>query len=229
MSSRGDTMRSGALGVQEGFVTEGTALLYSDEKQASGFIEATRQKAKRISGSEKAFLANEYEGKPEIIAYAEDVVTIVDCLSACKLCSSYNCGRFGEEYQAKLFSAGSGRETSVDQLFTLAGKVRSLERAFCVREGATREMDSLPKRYMDRKITYTDISFEDLKDIHFEQREAVLESDKFEQMKDKYYALRGWDIATGIPTGETLEQSGLEDVARDLEKRGKLPGKVAVG
>jgi len=229
MSSRGDTMRSGALGVQEGFVTEGTALLYSDEKSAGEFIEATRQKAKRISGTEKAFLANEYEGKPEIIIYAEDIVTIVDCLSACKLCSSYNCGRFSEEYQAKLFSAGSGRETSVDQLFTLAKKVRSLERAFCAREGVTREMDSLPKRYMDRKIAYTDINFENLKDIHFEQREAVLESDKFEQMKDKYYALRGWDIATGIPTRETLEQSGLKDVARDLEKRGKLPGKVAVG
>jgi len=228
MSSRGDTMRSGALGVQEGFVTEGTALLYPDEKLATGFIEATRQKAKRISGTEKAFLANEYEGKPEIIIYAEDVVTIVDCLSACKLCSSYNCGRFGEEYQARLFSAGSGRETSVEQLFTLAGKVRTLERAYCARQGMTRELDSLPKRYLDKKITYTDINFENLKDIHFEEKSATLDSGKFEQMKDKYYALRGWDVATGTPTQETLVQNGLEDVAQDLKKRGKLPGKVTV-
>jgi aldehyde:ferredoxin oxidoreductase len=229
MSSRGDTMRSGALGVQEGFVTEGTALLYPDEKSAGGFIEATREKAKKISGSEKAFLANEYEGKPEIVIYAEDVVTIVDYLSACKLCSSYNCGRFSEEYQAKLFSAGSGRETTVDQLFTLAKKVRNLERAFCAREGMTREMDALPLRYMDHEIDYTDISFEDLKDVHYEQRKAVLESSKFEQMKDKYYTLRGWDVATGIPTGETLEKSGLKDVARDLKNRNILPDKVVVG
>ena len=56
---------------------------------------------------------------------------------------------------------------------------------------------------------------------------SVLESTKFEQMKSNYYALRGWDIATGIPTRETLEQTGLGDVARDLEKRGKLPKKAA--
>jgi len=57
----------------------------------------------------------------------------------------------------------------------------------------------------------------------------VLETDKFEKMKDDYYVLRGWDIATGIPTRETLEKDGLKDVARDLEKLGKLPGKVAAG
>ena len=56
---------------------------------------------------------------------------------------------------------------------------------------------------------------------------SVLDAKKFEQMKDKYYALRGWDIASGIPTQETLEQTGLKDIARDLEKLGKLPGKVA--
>ena len=229
MSSRGDTMRSGALAVQEGFVTQGTALLYSDEKSANEFIEKTRQRAKQISGTEKAFLKEEYEGKPEIVIYTEDMVVILDCLSACKLCSSFNCGRFGEEYQAKLFSAGSGIETPVDKLFAFAKKVRNLERAYCTREGMTREMDSLPKRYMDREITYTNVNFEDLNNVHYEQCSSVLETSKFERMKDKYYALRGWDIATGIPTRETLEQTGLGDVAQDLEQRGKLPVKVPVG
>jgi len=229
MSSRGDTMRSGALAVQEGFVTQGTALLYSDEESANEFIAKTRQRAKRISGTEKAFLEEEYEGKPEIVIYAEDIVIILDCLSACKLCSSFNCGRFSEEYQAKLFSAGSGLEMSVDKLLEFAKKIRNLERAYCVREGTTREMDSLPRRYMDREITYTDVNFEDLNNVHYEQCSSVLETSKFEQMKDRYYALRGWDIATGIPTRETLEQTGLGDIAQDLEQRGKLPVKVPVG
>jgi len=56
---------------------------------------------------------------------------------------------------------------------------------------------------------------------------SVLDAKKFEQMKDKYYALRVWDIASGIPMQETLEQTGLKDIARDLEKLGRLPGKVA--
>ena len=98
-------------------------------------------------------------------------------------------------------------------LFKFARKVRNLERAFCVRDGMTRETDSLPKGYMDHPI----------KEGPF--KGSVLKSNKFEKMKDEYYALRGWDIATGIPTKETLKLTGLQDVARDLEKRGKLPVK----
>jgi aldehyde:ferredoxin oxidoreductase len=229
MSSRGDTMRSGALALQEGFVTEGTALLYPDAKSASEFLAATREKAKRISGTDRAFLENEYEGKPEIVSHIEDVVIIVDSLSACKLCSSFNCGRFSEEFQARLFSAGSGIDTSVDKLFEYARKIRNLERAYSCREGVTREMDSFPQRYFDTAITYEGINFEDLNNVHYEKRTSILEKSKFEAMKDRYYTVRGWDLATGIPARETLEKYGLGYVADDLEKRGKLPAMVVAG
>ena len=38
-------------------------------------------------------------------------------------------------------------------------------------------------------------------------------------MKDEYYRLRGWDVATGLQTGAKLEQIGLQDIAADLEGR----------
>ena len=47
--------------------------------------------------------------------------------------------------------------------------------------------------------------------------------EKFEEMKSRYYELRGWDIATGAPTEEILRKHGLETVAEDLKKRGRLP------
>jgi aldehyde:ferredoxin oxidoreductase len=118
-----------------------------------------------------------------------------------------------KRYVPALFSSGSGVETSEDMLFKYVRKVRNLERAYCVREGMTRQTDSLPKRYMDKPIE------------RGEYKGEILETSKFEEMKSKYYALRGWDIATGIPTKETLEQTGLGNIARDLEKRGKLPKK----
>ena len=86
----------------------------------------------------------------------------------------------------------------------------------------------MPKRYIDREIPYDNINFQDLKDVHYEPSTSIIKSDDFEKMKDSYYTLRGWDVATGTPTRETLEQDGLGDVAEDLEKRGKLPGKAAV-
>ena len=49
-----------------------------------------------------------------------------------------------------------------------------------------------------------------------------METSEFENMKTQCYNLRGWDIVTGIPTRETLEQTGLEDIAQNLGKKGKL-------
>jgi aldehyde:ferredoxin oxidoreductase len=42
-------------------------------------------------------------------------------------------------------------------------------------------------------------------------------------MVDTYLQLRGWDKTTGWPTRAKLEELGLEDVADELEKLGKLP------
>jgi aldehyde:ferredoxin oxidoreductase len=37
-----------------------------------------------------------------------------------------------------------------------------------------------------------------------------------EPLLDEYYALRGWDVQTGIPTRAKLLELGLEDVADRL-------------
>jgi len=41
----------------------------------------------------------------------------------------------------------------------------------------------------------------------------VIDEKKFEQMKDEYYEIRGWDRNSGIPTKEKLMELGLGDVA----------------
>jgi len=216
MSSRGDSMR-GMDGREVYGETVKIITAHYGEEKATAYAESIKKRAREITGTEKAALPDEYEGKPKLVVYSEDVIIINDCLSVCKFGTSYYERPFNEKYQAALLSAGTGVETDEDMLFRFARKVRNLERAYCVREGMTRQTDSLPKGYMDHPIE---------KGIF---KGEVLESSKFEKMKDKYYALRGWDIASGIPTRETLEQTGLKDVARDLEKLGKLPGKVPAG
>ena len=51
---------------------------------------------------------------------------------------------------------------------------------------------------------------------------AVLDREKFESLKDEYYSLRGWDVATGLQTRAKLEQLGLGDMVDDLEQRGLI-------
>jgi aldehyde:ferredoxin oxidoreductase len=44
----------------------------------------------------------------------------------------------------------------------------------------------------------------------------VNDFETMEMMKDAYYALRGWDPATGIPTPEKLRELGLDALVGDL-------------
>jgi aldehyde:ferredoxin oxidoreductase len=213
VSPRGDAMRTMMEG-REARRAEDIPQLVArqNEKFAAEYMKALQQTIKDVTGTEKAYLAEEYEGKPELVVYSEDEIIIFDCLSSCKLIGAPFLNTPSQvKYLATLFSAGMGAETTFDMLVKIAKRVRNLERVFNVREGMTRDGDSLPKGFMDHPLEKGD------------SKGSVLKSAEFEKMKDRYYALRGWDIATGIPTRETLEQTGLEDIARDLEKSGKLP------
>lgn len=57
----------------------------------------------------------------------------------------------------------------------------------------------------------------------FEEGTTKLDRDDMELAKDMFYEEMGWDIATGIPTRETLEKFNLGYMADDLEKHGILP------
>ena len=169
------------------------------------------REAEQISGTRKGAVPVEYEGKPAMIKDSEDKVAITDSLGVCKWASPfYGVYAYTPERQAKLLSLGLGTEVTLDMFSEIANRVRCLERAFDVREGLTRSQETLPQRLFDLKVNYG------------ERKGLTLAPQKFEEMKSEYYALRGWDADTGIPTRETLERVGLGYVAEELEKVGKI-------
>jgi aldehyde:ferredoxin oxidoreductase len=147
-----------------------------------------------------------YEGKPELVVAAEDLNAIRDMLSMCKWLTNV----ITPPHLAELFSMGSGIETTVEDLFDFARRVRTMERAYEAIEGMTSEQDTLPESFFDNPIKSGP------------WKGAVLQPEPFEEMKRRYYALRGWDAETGIPTERTLKEMGLEDVAEDLRSMGRL-------
>ncbi len=44
----------------------------------------------------------------------------------------------------------------------------------------------------------------------------------FEEFKTRFYRLQGWDTSSGYPTRATLASLGMDYVADELEKNGKL-------
>ena len=49
-----------------------------------------------------------------------------------------------------------------------------------------------------------------------------IDLEKYNRMLDEYYDLHGWDRETSYPKRKTLTDLGLESVANDLERIGKL-------
>ncbi|HDD72053.1 MAG TPA: aldehyde:ferredoxin oxidoreductase, partial [Candidatus Bathyarchaeota archaeon] len=114
----------------------------------------------------------------------------------------------------QMFNLCTGVQMDVSNVLRAAERVINLERCFNVREGVTRRDDTLPDRYFK----------EPLPDGPY--RGEALDRDAFERMKDEYYAMRGWNTETGIPTKEKLLELGLTYAAEELERLGKLPEKM---
>ena len=47
----------------------------------------------------------------------------------------------------------------------------------------------------------------------------VVERDRFEKMKEEFYNLRGWDVATGLPTETNLKALDLADISKAMKER----------
>ena len=91
----------------------------------------------------------------------------------------------------------------MEQLLKVSERVRNIERMFDVRQGLLRKNDTLPNKIFNEPLERGPFKGE------------VMDRKKFEQMKDEYYELRGWDKETGIPKDETLVALGLEDLVNE--------------
>ncbi len=112
------------------------------------------------------------------------------------------------EYYMRLFKAATGIDMTLNDYYKVADRVYALIRAFWVREYGekwSREMDYPPARWFEEPLTKGPL------------KGAHLDREKYDTMLSWYYEIRGWD-ERGIPRKSTLEELGLSDVARELEK-----------
>lgn len=157
------------------------------------------------------YQAQRYAGRGSMCAYYEDTIALNDITGSCKFMGWWFDMPISPDFMARFYSAGTGKETSSDDLYHIARRVINLERAFNIREGRIRALDTLPKRAFTHKVP----------DGKF--KGEVMDPEKFEKMKDEFYTTRGWDLKTGFPTRQTLVDFDLPEAVKDLEKRSLLP------
>ncbi len=155
-----------------------------------------QQVAKAQFGSEEAAIPASYQGKARSTIISEHDQRIADSLGVCTY--PYTLFIFHDATRAwQFFQLVTGKDWDMDRAVTISERIRNLERMFDVRQGLTRADDTLPKKFFEEPLP---------KGMY---ERAVLDKNKFEEMKDEYYELRGWDKQTGIPTKEKLEELGL--------------------
>ncbi len=142
-----------------------------------------------VVGDDPVVSRYEYEGKGMLVKTTQDAVAVKDALGFCVLSSA------GTSLQdlANLFSAATGIQYGEEELLLAGERICNLERLFNLREGLTREDDSLPRRILKEAIKGKDDKFHTV---------------DLERLLNDYYAARGWDIH-GVPCQETLERLDL--------------------
>lgn len=151
------------------------------------------------------YTGSDYERQSRFVSYDTDKVTIADCTGTC----TYWTGHWLHPPiqladMANLVSAATGIEFDENEAVKVAKRVGHILRAYNVILGLRRQDDSVPDKFF--------------RDPPLPPR-LTLNRERFDRTVREYYKLRGWD-GEGIPGGEELDELGLNDVRRELERRG---------
>lgn len=137
------------------------------------------------------------KGRGKLVKDAEDLFAVIDSLIVCKNAK----GTFYKDLaeMAKLYGLVTGSEVTAEDLGVAGERINTLARLINLREGLTREDDTLPWKIMNQPVT-----------VEGPAKGAVVTQDELDLMVDDYYQARGWDIE-GVPTQAKLQQLGLEE------------------
>jgi aldehyde:ferredoxin oxidoreductase len=128
----------------------------------------------------------------------------LDSVNVCQFVFGPAWHLYGMQQLAEAVRLVTGWEVSVEELQRAGERRLNLLRAFNAREGIGREADVLPKK-LRRAL------------VGGKSDGLLVTDEEVEQAKDTYYAMSGWEVATGRPTRAKLEELELAWVADQLD------------
>lgn len=151
-------------------VLKGMGLAYAISDRGACHLRSTVYKAE-LSGM---IPPEQIEGKAEVVLDFEDRHTLFDSLILCRFFRDM----YPWERISLVINATTGMELDKKGLQKLALDITNKAREFNLREGMTKEADTLPKRFFEEKL---------------EDSGKVLPKSEFDKMLSDYYKLKGWD------------------------------------
>lgn len=189
--------------------------------------EVFRAIAKRFWGNELAADFSTYEGKALAAKMIQDRQYAKESMILCDRVWPIKNVEHSEDHvgdpslESKVLSAVIGKEVDEEELYKIGERVVNMQRAIFAREA--RGTDKIPDFHFtvpQKSVLFNPETLAPGKDGEiFVKKDAVLDKEKFEEMKREFYQLRGWDAASGLQTKAKLEQLGLDDIAEELMQR----------
>ncbi len=141
------------------------------------------------------------KGKGKLTKWNQDVRSATcDAPTMCAFLLDMAVPAVATKNTANMMEAVTGFEFTPEEVERVGERINNMARLFNAREGMDREDDNLPERILTEPIKggVSGGNYISRDDLNF--------------MLDEYYRERGWDIKTGMPTKEKLEELGLGDV-----------------
>jgi len=132
--------------------------------------------------------------KVRLLYYGSTWRHMLNCLVICQFLE------FTAQQVVDLVRATTGWPTSTFELMNVGERCFQMARAFNIREGMSIEEDKLPERF------FTPFPSGPLSGLQ-------MGKEAFEEARDIYYDMVGWDKVSGAPTLARLQELGLEWIA----------------
>ncbi|MFA7080907.1 MAG: aldehyde ferredoxin oxidoreductase C-terminal domain-containing protein, partial [Candidatus Bathyarchaeia archaeon] len=157
-----------------------------------------------IRGSVDRFKAERGRGK--IVKDNEDIFNLVDSFIICKNARATLYEEFSE--LATLYTIVTGLEITPEELRSAGERIQNIARLINLREGFTREDDTLPWKIMNSPLQGDNVDG------------AVVSQEELDLLLDDYYQARGW-TDKGVPTKDKLKELGLEEYSKIIQRKEK--------
>jgi aldehyde:ferredoxin oxidoreductase len=180
----------------------------ADHQRSDPFFEMSNrtEEAKEKFGDESCGLMLPWKGKGKMVPWFEEMCALADSLNFCKIIG-ISMETVQEPTARDLFKYSTGFDVDIEEVLRIGERIINLERCILARWGLTRKDDYLPKRFTDEPLPPDSNMAAGL----------IFEN---EELLNEYYPFREWNSETGLPTQKKLRELGLENMIKNLSKRG---------
>ena len=180
-----------------GMATSTRGACHMRSRPSLDVLELPEEVLKKIYGGPVSNRFSSYSGKGRMVWWHELLNAVCDALGFCRFLTVFS-SPHAPQYQqfSKLIALSTGLSFTPKDLRTIGERIYTLERMMLIKDGFSRQDDTLPKRYFNEPIPEGPA-----------QGQVILRKE-FNKILDKYYRLHGWD-ENGVPKKNTLKRLGI--------------------